>query len=172
MNLKRGDRALIRRVAGCCAVISLAAVPAIAAAHAPNAHATGTTAVQTRTTSKLKEPYLAAANGRTLYEFNKDSRTKSNCTGGCAKIWKPYLAGGKVQAKAGSGLNPKLLKAVKLRGGRSQVSYAGHLLYEYTKDTQAGQLNGQDLQQSGGSFYVLGPKGEPIVCQLNVLCGY
>jgi hypothetical protein len=34
---------------------------------------------------------LADAAGRTLYTFDKDADNKSNCNGGCAAAWPPYL---------------------------------------------------------------------------------
>lgn len=34
---------------------------------------------------------LADASGRTLYTFDKDAANKSNCNGGCAAAWPPFL---------------------------------------------------------------------------------
>src|SRR5258705_8735516 len=34
---------------------------------------------------------LADTAGRTLYTFDKDADNKSNCNGGCAPAWAPYL---------------------------------------------------------------------------------
>lgn len=144
---------------------------AIARAAAPGAQAGATTSLETYKTSNLGA-ILAASNGHTLYEFNRDTRHRSSCTGRCARSWKALRAGGKVQVKHGSGLNARLVGTIRLPGGASQVTYHGHPLYEYVKDKRAGDLHGQDLAQFGGNFYAVGPKGRAIVCAPNLLCGY
>lgn len=135
------------------------------------AHAAATTLLQTRQAGGFG-PVLAAANGHVLYEFDRDSRTRSRCTGACTRTWKPLAAVGSVRVKSGSGLQQRLVGHVRRPGGALQVSYNGHPLYLYTRDRRAGQLGGQAASQFGGDWYVLGPKGRPIACQPGLACGY
>jgi predicted lipoprotein with Yx(FWY)xxD motif len=98
---------------------------------------------------------LVATDGRTLYAFQPDgtNTSVSNCTGGCAGAWPPLTATGKL--KAGKGLD-----ATKLTTGvGGQVAYNGHLLYEFSGDTAAGQTNGQGV---GGVWHVIGADGNEI----------
>jgi len=94
--------------------------------------------VKLGTTSKGK--VLVAADGRSLYAFMPDGTdpTASHCTGGCTSIWLPLTA---KKAVAGKGLD-KAKIAVNATG---QVSYGGHLLFEYSGDMKPGDTNGQNV---------------------------
>src|SRR4051794_16188466 len=76
---------------------------------------------------------LVDSRGRTLYLFTKDSGTKSACSGMCATAWPPLRASGK--AIAGSGAKASLVRTT----ADSQVTYNGHPLYGFIKDTKPGQ---------------------------------
>ncbi len=85
---------------------------------------------------------LVTGQGRTLYYFTKDHGATSACTGSCTSLWHPLLAShGTV--KAGTGITGKLT-VVKDANGQ-QVSYNGHLLYQYSGDGKAGQAKGEGL---------------------------
>ena len=88
-------------------------------------------------------PVLVDARGHTLYAFDLDRGTKSNCTGACAANWaqflttaKPLTAGGVSAAKLG---------LAKRAGGKWQVMFSGHLLYFFVGDRKAGQVNGASI---------------------------
>ncbi|MEU9092355.1 hypothetical protein ACIOEW_29255 [Streptomyces sp. NPDC087901] len=98
--------------------------------------------------------------GRTLYLFLADKKNKSNCEGDCAKAWPPLLSKG--DAKAGKGVDKKLLGLTKRSGGEEQVTYNGHPLYHYAGDTKPGQTNGQGLDQFGAEWYALNAKGKQV----------
>ncbi|MFE4454871.1 hypothetical protein [Streptomyces sp. NPDC056796] len=98
--------------------------------------------------------------GHTLYIFLADKKNKSNCAGSCAAAWPPLLSKG--AAKAGSGVDEKLLDVTKRSDGSEQVTYNGHPLYSYTGDTKAGQTNGQNLDQFGAKWYVLDSQGNQV----------
>ena len=106
---------------------------------------------------------LVDAKGRTLYLLTADSRAKgkSVCYGACAKAWPPLLATG--TAKAGHGAKQALLGVVKRTGGTMQVTYRGHPLYLFVKDTKPGQVNGQRLHGFGGPFCTANLATKPCV---------
>ena len=103
---------------------------------------------------------LVDAKGRTLYLFEKDSGTKSACSGGCAAAWPPLRASGK--PTAGSGANASLLGTTPRSDGKSQVTYAGHPLYLYQGDSKPGDTTGQGSTGFGAPWYVLSPTGTDI----------
>ncbi|MDQ6852645.1 MAG: hypothetical protein M3046_02980 [Actinomycetota bacterium] len=78
---------------------------------------------------------LVSADGRTLYQFEKDQGTTSACTGACANVWPALMVGGAPQA--GPGVN-----AAQLSTAHGQVSFAGHLLYFFSGDHAPGDVNG------------------------------
>ena len=110
-------------------------------------------------TSSLGE-ILVDGQGRTLYLFEADKAGKSECNGGCASAWPPYLGGGNQQA--GTGVTGALLGTTIRRDGATQVNYGGHPLYHYAGDKQPGDVTGQALDQFGAKWYALGPDGRKI----------
>lgn len=98
---------------------------------------------------------LVAPDGRTLYEFSKDTATGTGCTGGCITIWPP-LDG---TPKAGSGLSAAELGTLLRPDGTRQVTFAGHPLYEYSGDQAAGDRNGEGVSDNGGIWHVASSSG-------------
>ena len=112
------------------------------------------------TTRKTKlGTILVNARGRSLYLFQKDKNGKSACSGACAKAWPPLMTSGK--PKAAGGVNAKLLGTTKRSNG-TQVTYNGHPLYTFFKDTKAGQTSGQGSNFFGALWYVMGTNGKQI----------
>jgi predicted lipoprotein with Yx(FWY)xxD motif len=103
---------------------------------------------------------LVDSQGKTLYMFEKDSGTKSACSGGCATAWPPLRASGK--PTVGSGATKSLIGTTQRSDGEPQVTYNGHPLYGYQGDSKAGDTNGQGINAFGGLWYVLSPSGEVI----------
>jgi predicted lipoprotein with Yx(FWY)xxD motif len=99
---------------------------------------------------------LVDGSGRTLYLFEKDKGPRSMCAGACATAWPPVTTTG--APKASAGVAGVKLGTVKRPGGE-QVLYAGHPLYTYVGDSSPGQTTGQDLDQFGAKWYVLGATG-------------
>jgi predicted lipoprotein with Yx(FWY)xxD motif len=104
--------------------------------------------------------HLVNANGRTLYLFEADKGTKSACTGACAKAWPPLTTTGKPKASAGA--KASLLRTAKRADGSIGVTYGGHPLYTFIKDTKAGQTAGQGVNAFGGLWYVVATNGKAI----------
>jgi predicted lipoprotein with Yx(FWY)xxD motif len=103
---------------------------------------------------------LIDSKGRTLYLFEKDSGTKSACTGGCATAWPPLRASGK--PTAGGGAKASSLGTTPRSDGKPQVTYNGHPLYGYQGDSKPGDTNGQNIAAFGAEWYVLSPSGNAI----------
>ncbi len=91
---------------------------------------------------------LANAQGRTLYWFVPDTRTKSACYGTCAQYWPP-VAG---PDHAGTGVTGAL-GTITRTGGSLQETYDGHPLYTYVADTAPGQAHGNNVNLNGGIWH-------------------
>lgn len=101
-------------------------------------------------------PVLTDSAGFTLYRFDKDTAkpSKSNCDGDCAKTW-PVVAAG--DATAAAGMDPALLGEVVRTDGSKQLTVAGWPVYRFSKDTKAGDTNGQGV---GGTWFAAAPDGK------------
>lgn len=103
---------------------------------------------------------LTTASGMTLYLLTGDSPTTSICTGACPPAWPPLTSKG--APSAGRGVEAKLLGTITRSDGSRQVSYNGHPLYTFSGDTAPGQVNGEGINNFGGTWYVLGSAGRPV----------
>jgi predicted lipoprotein with Yx(FWY)xxD motif len=109
------------------------------------------TAVDTATKAGLGT-ILVNSKGFTLYRLNKDSTNKSNCDTACAQVWPPLLVSGGGSPMAGSGVTG--LGTITVAGGQ-QVTYHGMPLYTFTGDSSAGQVNGQGVTDTWGTWTVI-----------------
>jgi predicted lipoprotein with Yx(FWY)xxD motif len=101
----------------------------IAAALAQTAPATsGTTS---------KGPALVDGKGMTLYVFDRDAAGKSNCNGQCSTNWPPL--------SAASGTASGDWTIIARDDGSKQWAYKGKALYDFAKDTKAGDTNGDGV---------------------------
>ena len=84
---------------------------------------------------------LVAANGMTLYTFDKDvaNSGKSTCNGPCAALWPPMTAGAADQA-TGS------YSVVTRDDGSRQWAYKGKPVYMYKADLKAGDRTGDNFK--------------------------
>ena len=110
---------------------------------------------------------LVNSQGRTLYLFTKDSTNTSACSGMCATFWPPLKAGG--QPKAASGASASLLGTTS--SGAAQVTYNGHPLYTFAKDTKAGDVNGEGVTAFGGQWFAVSPAGNRVSPPANAGAG-
>jgi predicted lipoprotein with Yx(FWY)xxD motif len=102
-------------------------------------------------------PILVNAQGRTLYLFIPDTKGKSTCYHGCAKVWPPLHPS--ASTHAGAGVSPEELTQVRRDDGTQQVVYHHHPLYTMTADTRPGQTEGQAFL---GTWFVVSPHGNAI----------
>jgi len=104
--------------------------------------------------------FLVDGKGRTLYLFEADKPSMSNCSGSCASIWPPLTAKGKPHVKGG--VMASKVSVITGSGGNPQVAYNGHPRYYYAGDAKPGATEGQGLNQFGAKWYVVAPSGSKI----------
>jgi predicted lipoprotein with Yx(FWY)xxD motif len=97
--------------------------------------------------------------GRTLYVFQGDSGTKSNCSGACATNWPPLTS---TKPTVGKGANASMIGTSKRSDGSTQVTYNGHPLYTFTGDSAPGDTNGQGVNAFGALWYTVSPTGQVV----------
>jgi predicted lipoprotein with Yx(FWY)xxD motif len=134
-----------------------AAVLAVLTIAAATAFAAGGSAIVKVGPSNLGR-VLVDAHGKTLYIWAHDKSSKSTCNGDCAEYWPPLVTKGRPQAIAGA--RSDLLGTSRRNDGRIQVTYAGHPLYYFIKDTKAGQTNGEALTGFGGRWDPVSANGQ------------
>ena len=103
---------------------------------------------------------LVDTRGRTVYLFQKDSGTRSACSGACAASWPPLRANGK--PVIGSGVTASKVTRAPRSDGPSQVVYNGHPLYLYAGDKNPGDTNGQGVTAFGAAWYAVSPAGATV----------
>ena len=79
---------------------------------------------------------LVDSKGRSVYLFEKDTGSSSNCYASCATAWPPVTVSG--MPSAGSGVSQSMLGTTKRSDGRTQVTYNGHPLYLYVGGWNSG----------------------------------
>jgi predicted lipoprotein with Yx(FWY)xxD motif len=130
------------------ALMGIGLVLLIAGLAAPVA-AQGAATLAVRQTTQLGR-FVTDAQGRTLYEFRRDTGTVSACVDACLTTWPPLVVptGQPVLAAGVGGTATVVVQA----DGRRQVVYNGKLLYYYRMDTAPGDTNGQGV---GGNWFVV-----------------
>jgi predicted lipoprotein with Yx(FWY)xxD motif len=98
------------------------------------------------------------AKGMSVYYFTKDVKDSgtSACTGGCLTAWPPLLttsAEPKVEGVTGT------VGTITTPEGAKQVTLNGLPLYYFAKDTKAGDILGQGVNDV---WYLADPAGEMI----------
>jgi predicted lipoprotein with Yx(FWY)xxD motif len=103
---------------------------------------------------------LVDRQGRTLYLFQRDSGTRSACTGACAASWPPLRASHK--PVVGSGASASMVTTARRSDGAPQVVYNGHPLYRFSGDKNPGDTNGQGVTAFGALWYAVSPSGDVV----------
>jgi predicted lipoprotein with Yx(FWY)xxD motif len=147
---------------------SMAVIPAAALAIAACGGGSSATAASQKTTSDALATVgvaksslgsiLVDSSGRTLYLFKADVGDKSACAGACASAWPPLLATGK--PTAGTGVTASKLGTITRSDGKRQVTYNGHPLYTFIKDTKPGQTTGQGVTAFGAAWFAMTSAGD------------
>ena len=104
--------------------------------------------------------FLVDGNGRALYLWDADHGSKSTCSGASAQAWPPLTATG--TPKGNVALKASLLGTTMRSDGSREVTYAGHPLYTFAGDTQAGQTTGQGSNGFGAPWWVVTPAGKAL----------
>ncbi len=105
--------------------------------------------------------YLTDGSGRTVYLWEADASGTSKCTGACASVWPPVTTTGAPQASGGAMATD--LGTLKRSDGSMQVTYGGHPLYYFIKDSGAGQANGEGSNGFGAKWWLVAPTGGAII---------
>jgi predicted lipoprotein with Yx(FWY)xxD motif len=99
--------------------------------------------------------------GHSVYLFEKDESGESYCGGACAAVWPPLETS--TTPRAGVGVQDAALGRIKRSDGDMQVTYHGHPLYYYAADASTpGKTKGEDVDQFGDSWYLVGSHGQPV----------
>ena len=104
---------------------------------------------------------LTTGKGFTVYAFEADKGTMSDCTEACAVAWPPVTASGDRITVTG-GATMSLVAETIRPGGVHQLTYAGHPLYTFTGDTSPGNTNGQGSEAFGARWDALTAAGQEI----------
>lgn len=96
-----------------------------------------------------KGKFLTDGKEMTLYIFDKDTKGVSNCYGGCATAWPPYL-----QGTDSPSTMPANLTLIKRTDGTMQYAYKGMPLYYYYQDKNVGDTTGDGV---GGTWHLITP---------------
>jgi predicted lipoprotein with Yx(FWY)xxD motif len=130
---------LLVLAAGACAKSTTSTTsgsPAATASAAPSAATAAGGAVHTATTANFGT-ILVDSSGRSLYYFDKDTKSAIACTGQCATKWPPLVISSSASPGSMTGL-----ATTKRPDGSTQVTYKDHPLYLYSGDSKAGDVNG------------------------------
>ena len=120
-----------------------------------------TLAVQANPT-QISNGVMANKEGKTLYTFDKDAAGKSNCNGGCAAAWPPFVV-------ANAALAGGEFSVVKRDDGTSQWAFKGMPLYFFAGDAKAGDVNGDN---QGGVWHVLRSESKKTSASPSTSAGY
>lgn len=109
---------------------------------------------------------LVNSQGMTLYLYTKDTPNTSTCYDTCAANWPPLTVTG--TPTGGSDLDSAKLGTTQRSDGSMQVTYNGWPLYTYALDTQAGDINGQNV---GSVWFMVSPAGDKITTASSAAAG-
>lgn len=116
-------------------------MPAVAALAfvASSAFADHHMAMAIKTVATENGEVLANAKGMTLYVFDKDTPSVSNCRGECAQKWPPMMA-------AADSVGEGDFSVVQRDDGSKQWAYKSRPLYTWIKDAQPGDTSGDGVK--------------------------
>ena len=98
-----------------------------------------------------KPAFVSAANHRTLYFLDVNTRTGGTCTGGCLTIWLANMP------NAGAQSQGSFTIVTRSDGTGKQWDYKNHPLYAYAGDSGPDQANGEGIPFAGGHWHVARP---------------
>jgi predicted lipoprotein with Yx(FWY)xxD motif len=156
--------ALLAALAAAVAIVTAGFAGSSSSANAGVAGARHTTRTVTVKTARVKGlgTILVNNKGFTLYMFKPDKQKRVTCKGACAAVWPPLKVKAGQKPTAGGLARRRLLGTDKNPGGGLVATYNKWPLYTYVIDTKPGQAKGQAVNNSGGLWYVLSPRGKVI----------
>lgn len=113
---------------------------------------------------------LFTGTGQALYVLSFDTvgtssgPASSSCTGRCATIWVPLLAGPGGSVAASGLVQSNAVGTIPRTNANGQtvyqVTYFGHPLYTFVRDTVPGQTNGENVAAFLGIWQLMSPNGQ------------
>jgi predicted lipoprotein with Yx(FWY)xxD motif len=98
---------------------------------------------------------LVDSSGMTLYALSADGNNHSTCSSECLQFW-PAVApakAGKLTVTTGRTTTPD---------GTAITTVAGHPVYTFSQDQQPGDVNGEGVNEFGGTWHAVSPTGQPV----------
>jgi predicted lipoprotein with Yx(FWY)xxD motif len=139
---RRQWRAAVAGVASCLLLLTAFAAGPVGA----QSPAAGGVTLTSTTANGITGNFLAGQGGMTLYYFTLDGPGTSNCTDKCAGFWPPLAVTAGQTAAAGGGVSG-VIGTITRADGSTQVTYDGRPLHYFSKDTKAGDVNGQGVAE-------------------------
>jgi len=98
---------------------------------------------------------LVDGNGMTLYRLSADGKDHSTCDSQCLQFWPAVTpaASAKLSVTTGRTATPD---------GTTTTTVAGRPVYTFSQDQQPGDVNGEGVQEFGGTWYAVSPTGQPV----------
>lgn len=115
--------------------------------------------VVVQSTTGTPGTYLTDARGRSLYMFEADTSTMSQCYDQCAQAWPPLLVSEGQNILVAGNTRSNLVGTVTRADGSQQLTYNGMPLYYFVKDKNQGEVTGQGLFDFGATWYLVSPAG-------------
>jgi len=150
----------IRAAAALTSAVAIAGVGVVTTASAqPTASASRAHTVSVMSTNIGK--ILYGPSGLPLYLFTHDKRNKDTCVtiSSCTGVWPLLTTSG--MPTAGPGVKPSLLGTIKV-GHRTQVTYAGHPLYNYAQSNGSPGTGYVGTAEFGGAWDAVSPSGKAV----------
>ncbi len=115
---------------------------------------------------------LVTQNNQSLYFFAGDVTGKSNCNGGCAEVWPPFIAD-LSELEIASGLNSADLGTFTREDGKQQITFKGWPLYYFSPEADGVlEAPGQTLGDArGGVFSIAKPNYTVLIAQQSIAEG-
>jgi predicted lipoprotein with Yx(FWY)xxD motif len=105
------------------------------------------------TDAKLGKILVDKATEKTLYTWAKDTDENSQCYDACATAWPPLVTTAK--AIAAEGVTTGKFGTSARKDGTLQVTFNGHPLYFFNRDTAPGMTTGQGSTGFGAVWLVV-----------------
>jgi predicted lipoprotein with Yx(FWY)xxD motif len=120
-----------------------------------------------KTASTSLGTILVDSSGKTIYEFDKDSKGsgKSACSGACAGLWPAVTASGTPTVSGVTGT----VGTITRDDGTKQVTLNGRPLYTFSGDSAAGDTTGQGYM---GIWWAVGTDGAEMSASPSSSTGY
>ena len=130
--------------------------PASATAPAPGVSTTAAAGVELKTATSAAGPIVVDKDGKSVYFFAEDVKGSptSACKDECATAWPAVTTSS--DTPAGEGVTGTV-GTISTAGGSKQITINGRPVYYYAKDTKAGDILGQGVNND---WYLVSPSGQ------------